>query len=296
MMLQIYIGLFVLHHSLCVDLTYYVEEGKSPNTYLGNIATDTHLMNDVTLNEQKQITFSQLQKGVSGNSKLFHVSKNTGKLYTAQTLDAESLCAYNVECFQMVNIAVKKTSTFIKLLEIKVIIKDVNDHQPEFPTKEINIQFDEDDGRGVKRLIPNAIDRDIGVLNAQISYELKKKETQPFTLIVSKSVDGTSQLSLNLEKKLDREIKGLYHIQVTAKDGGSPPKESILNVHISVIDVNDNFPVFSQNVYNVSINNKKEASLPVITLSAKDLDFGKMVRFLTILVPKHQILLKLILI
>ena len=279
MLIQVYVFLSVLHSYICVDLTYYIEEGKSPNTYLGDIAGDSHLMNDVTLKEQKQITFSQLQKGVSGNSKLFRVSKNTGKLYTAQTLDAESLCTYNVECFQMVDIAVKKASTFIKLLEIKVIIKDVNDHQPEFPDKQVNIEFSEEFTQGVKRLIPNALDRDVGTKNSQITYHLKKKENEPFTLLVSKSVDGTSQLAINLEKKLDREAKSTYNIKVIAKDGGSPPKENTLDVHVSVIDVNDNFPMFSQNVYNVSIKNKPDAALPIATLSAKDLDLDKNGKF-----------------
>ena len=275
LLLSSYVLLFDLQGYLCIDLTYSTDEGKSPNTYLGNIATDSNIIENVDSKDYKLITFSLLQEGIGGNTQLFRVSKNTGKLYTAQTLDAESLCTYNVECFQMVDIAVKKATTFMKLIEIKVFIKDINDHQPEFPDKQVNIKFSEGDAMGTKIIIPSAIDRDIGVLNSQITYELKKKKNEPFTLFVSKSVDGTSQLALNLEKKLDREEKSLYQIQVIAKDGGLPQKESTLNVHVSVIDVNDNFPMFSQNVYNVSIKNKPDAALPVATLSAKDLDLGK---------------------
>ena len=274
MLIQVCMLFAVMHYCLCVDLTYYVEEGKSPNTYLGDIAADTHLMDDVTFKEQKQITFSQLQKGVSGNSKLFHVSKNTGKLYTAQTLDAESLCTYNVECFQMVDIAVKKASTFIKLLEVKVIIKDVNDHQPEFPNKEIKIQFSEGDIMGTKISIPNAVDKDVNIENSEISYELKKEKDEPFTLFVSQSVDGTSQLAIILKGKLDREVKNLYNIEVIAKNKLPPIKESNLGISVDVSDVNDNSPVFSENVYNTSIMNKPDASIAVVTLSVKDLDSG----------------------
>ena len=275
MFLKVHILLMALHVCLCVDLTYYVEEGKSPNTYLGDIAADTHLMDDVTLKEQKQITFSQLQKGVNGNSKLFRVSKNTGKLYTAQTLDAESLCTYNVECFQMVDIAVKKSSTFIKLLEIKVIIKDVNDNQPEFPDKQVILQFSEDDRKGAKRSIPNAIDRDVDIKNSDIIYVLKKEKNEPFTLLISKSVDGTSQLAIILEDKLDREAKELYKIQIIARNNKPKEKKSILDILISVKDVNDNVPIFSQDVYNVSIKNKPDPALSVATLSVKDLDSDK---------------------
>ena len=258
----------------CIDLTYYVEEGKSPNTYLGDIATDSNVMNSVPFDDQNEITFSLLTQGVTGTS-LFCVSKESGKLYTAQTLDAESLCTYNAECFQMVDIAVKKLTTVIKLLEVKVIIQDINDHQPEFPEKQVNIKFSEESLKGSKRSIPNAVDRDMDFQNTEIFYKLKKEKNAPFTLFISKSVDGSSQLAIKLEDKLDRETKDLYEIQVIAKNKQPPNKESVLNIEIKVIDVNDNSPIFSEHVYNVTIKNKPDAALPVTTLSVKDLDLGK---------------------
>lgn len=64
-------------------------------------------------------------------------------------------------------------------------------------------------------------------------------------------------------------------IQVMAADEGSPPKHSILNIHITVIDVNDTPPpVFSQNVYNVSMRNEPSETIPIAVLSAKDSDSG----------------------
>lgn len=268
-----YLLIFVLHRCLCVDLTYYVKEGKSPGTYLGDIAADTHLIESVPPKNHNLITFSQLQQGTM-SSQLFRISKNRGKLYTTQILDAETMCKREKECYQMMDIAIQKGTSFIKLLEIKVVIQDVNDHQPEFLEKQVNIQFSEDMVMGTKRSIPNAIDRDIGVINSQITYQLKKNKDEPFKLLVSKSVDGTSKLDIILEDKLDRESKDTYIIQVIAKDGGSPPKQSILDVHIAITDVNDNPPVFTQNVYNVSINNEL-GSIPILILSANDLDSGE---------------------
>lgn len=57
---------------------------------------------------------------------------------------------------------------------MKVIIKDINDHKPEFPQKEVNIEFDEGDRNGMKNSTPNAIDKDVGVVNSQVTYEFKK--------------------------------------------------------------------------------------------------------------------------
>ena len=80
---------------------------------------------------------------------------------------------------------------------------------------------------------------------------------------------------LRLEDTLDREDKDSYVVQVVAKDAGSPSKQNILNVHISVIDVNDNLPVFSKKMYNISVKNEVSKVSPILSLSATDLDSGQ---------------------
>ena len=271
----IYIIQCVVYISQSIDLTFKVEEGKSPGTYLGDIAADSNVMDDVSIQDHSLITFSLMEHDGTNSSPLFRISKKTGKLYTAQTLDAESLCTFKKECFVMIDVAVQRESTISRILEIKVIIEDVNDHQPEFPDKQVNIEFSERDGKGTKMLIPNAMDKDIGLVNSQIAYELKIYKDEPFDLSVSKNVDRTSDLYIVLKERLDREVKDSYMVKVISKDGGSPPKENILDVHISVTDVNDNPPVFSQNLYNVTIKNEPSETSSIATLSATDLDSGK---------------------
>ena len=271
MLVLVLIFLSVLPAYLCVDLTYYVEEDKSPGTLVGDIAADSRLMDSIQVYDRNLIRFGQLGESVQ----LFRVAKKTGKLYTAQTLDAESLCGNNKECFKIIKVAVRRAKTFMRILKVKVIVQDINDHQPEFPEQRVDIEFSEESPKGARRSIPNAIDKDVGALNSQINYQLKKNIDEPFTLSVSKSLDGISKLSITLEERLDREIQDSYIVQVIAKDGGSPPKQSILDVHISVTDINDNAPVFSRNVYNVTVENERQVATPVIMLSAKDLDLGK---------------------
>ncbi|CAE1230401.1 PCDHGB [Acanthosepion pharaonis] len=275
MFLPLCLLLSVLNWCLCIDLTYFVEEGKDPGTLVGNIAADSHLMDRIPLDERNTITFSQLRGAQTGSTQLFRVSEKSGKLYTLHTLDAELMCKRYQECSRFVEVAVQKGTSFIKVLEIKVILKDVNDFQPEFPIKQVNIQFSEGDAIGMRKSIPNAIDKDVGSMNSKITYKLMKNMNDPFSLSVSKRVDGTAQLFINLEEKLDREMKDSYMIQVVAKDGGSPPKQSELDVNITVTDVNDNLPIFSQKVYNVTIKNEPSDNLPVAILSASDFDIGK---------------------
>ncbi|XP_029644501.1 protocadherin beta-15-like isoform X1 [Octopus sinensis] len=274
MFVKVFEFLFLLHICYGVDFIYYVKENKTPNTYLGNIGVDTHMIDSVPSSEQYLVRYSQLQQETNNNSQLFNVTSD-GKLYTAKTLDAESLCKYNTECFETVDIAVRKGKSFVRILEIKVVIEDINDNQPEFEDKEISLQFYETDGKGTTRSIPNAIDKDVSVKNSQIIYELIKNMDDPFSLVVSKRVDGSSNLMITLENKLDREVKDKYLLQVIAKNGGSRGRNGNLSVQIFVTDVNDNRPVFSQKVYNITINNGHRKNVLVLTLSAKDFDSGR---------------------
>ncbi|GAB1604050.1 protocadherin beta-15-like [Argonauta hians] len=274
MLLLFYLLVFVLlPMSFCVDHIYRVEESKHAGTYLGDIAKDSHLAR-ISVQSQDQVTFSQLQGSSPASSQLFNVTKS-GKLYTAKSLDAEQLCTYNTECFRMVDIAVKQGEVFINILTVKILVVDINDHSPEFPQEKINLEFSETDGKGTSRLIPNAIDKDVGLSNSQISYQLEDSLEEPFMLSVSKRVDGTATLEIILKERLNREAKDFYMLQIVANDGGFLSRKSILKVYIKVTDVNDNRPVFSQSIYNISIKNTHQLNVPVLTLSATDLDSGK---------------------
>ncbi|GAB1604151.1 protocadherin beta-15-like [Argonauta hians] len=271
-----YIGLVCLLHLLIalvlsIDITYHVKEEGSPHTYIGDIAVDSNLSHSLTHQHHSLITFTQLQRTVSSGSHLFNVT-NTGKLYTTETLDAESLCIYNKECSRTVKIAVRKGETFMKILSIKIFIEDINDHSPEFEENEIRIEFSESDSKGRKISLVNAIDQDFSIQNSQISYSIQEGNSELFYLSISKTNGGILIPELTLKEKLDREVKDSYMLNLEAKDGGYPPRTATLKVLISVTDVNDNTPVFSQKFYNISISNSHQRHLPILTLKATDLD------------------------
>ena len=271
----IFLFLFATHGGLGEDLTYFVEEGKSSDTFVGDIAADMKLKNEISGKAKNHLTFNQLQQGMASSSQLFYVSQKTGKLYTSQILDADTMCKKNEECFLMLDVAVQKGTSTIQIVEVKIILKDVNDHQPEFLQKQFTIEFSEESPKGAIRQIPYAIDKDISDVNSKISYKLIKNSNDPFVLLESQNIFGRSDLRIALEHLLDREDKDFYTLQVIAKDSGTPSKQGKLFVHITVTDYNDNVPVFSHNIYNVSIKTDHDLAIPVAIVSATDLDSGK---------------------
>lgn len=275
MLLDVTILLFLLIPCFGVDLTYTVSEETISGTYLGDIATDAFVMTSLPPKDDSLFKFIQLIPDFANSSRLFHVSKNTGKLYTSQEIDAETVCRFHLECYRVIDVALHRQMSFIKMLEVKIIIQDVNDNSPEFPISEVVIEFSERDMKGTQLLIPSAVDKDVSIKNSMISYELKKVKDDPFMLTVLERVNGKAKLSIRLEGGLDREVTDSYSVQVLARDMGSPRRECVLNVKINVGDENDNLPMFSQSVYNVSIGELHNISKPVIILTATDFDLGK---------------------
>ncbi|GAB1603894.1 protocadherin beta-15-like [Argonauta hians] len=275
MLALVYMILFNLCHcSLSIDFTYRIKEGNMQLSYIGDIAVDTGAVDGIKTEEHHLVSFHQLQKDKENISQLFNIT-NEGKFYVVKTLDAEKLCKYKKKCSRIVDVAMQKGEIFLRILEIKVIVEDVNDHQPVFPINQITLRFSEGDKKGTTMSIPNALDGDITERNSRISYKLLTNNELPFKMVVTERVDGSYSVGITLEKELDREMKDHYYFQIIAMDGGSPPKQGMLKVYIKVLDINDNLPIFDQGVYNISIDNKHRIRKALTRLTAKDLDTGE---------------------
>uniref|UniRef100_A0A3Q1I6F5 Cadherin domain-containing protein n=1 Tax=Anabas testudineus TaxID=64144 RepID=A0A3Q1I6F5_ANATE len=120
--------------------------------------------------------------------------------------------------------------------------------------------------KGNRFSIEEAHDADIGQ-NAVQRYTLEKNDN--FIL----SVDS-NKVELVLENKLDREKQKEMNLLLTALDGGSPQRSGTVVIHVTVLDANDNAPVFSQAVYKASLPENSPPDTIVITVSATDADEG----------------------
>ncbi|XP_077997938.1 protocadherin Fat 4-like [Glandiceps talaboti] len=77
---------------------------------------------------------------------------------------------------------------------------------------------------------------------------------------------------VTLDKSLDHELIESYDLFVEARDRSTPPLSSFLKLEINVIDINDNAPEFSENIYNGCIREEQGPDISVLTVSATDRD------------------------
>ncbi|GAB1608886.1 protocadherin alpha-11-like isoform X1, partial [Argonauta hians] len=275
------------------ELTYRIREELPSGTLVGDILTDSKVLDAVDPGSRSLIRLSLLSQAGEGAPPLFDVTEESGELHTAQRLDAESLCDVGLTCVRTLDVAVQKSKELLKVLKVNVIIEDWNDHAPEFSEDRVEIQFLDGD-TNKRKSIPKATDKDVSSNNSRIIYTLKNAEensggdgggsssssstsssSSPFKLDVNTRPDGSSNLYLHLTGKLDRETKPEYKLKILAKDTRDPSKVGQLNVDVIVTDVNDNPPVFEKDKYNVTTENEVHKDKPIVTVKAHDKDFGE---------------------
>ncbi|KAA0190677.1 hypothetical protein HAZT_HAZT002672 [Hyalella azteca] len=173
----------------------------------------------------------------------FSVSPS-GDVILNRMLDHETRRSHEV-------IVVNQTLTSPPTLDymtIQVVVMDVNDNAPEFGSSVYEVQAAEDAAVGATLLIVTASDQDAGT-NAQITYALSP--STPAT--VSRLVHVTPETGVvRLIAPLDRETNERLSFVVLASDGGASSLSASATVVITVIDCNDNPPVFSNPVYYAS--------------------------------------------
>ncbi|XP_055969339.1 cadherin-23 isoform X2 [Sorex fumeus] len=73
----------------------------------------------------------------------------------------------------------------------------------------------------------------------------------------------------------DRERQSFYHLVVTVEDEGTPTLSATTHVYVTIVDENDNAPVFQQPHYEVMLDEGPDTvNTSLVTVQALDLDEG----------------------
>ncbi|XP_076595463.1 protocadherin gamma-C5-like isoform X50 [Chaetodon auriga] len=195
---------------------------------------------------------------------VFDINPLTGELTLKGELDYETTKSYDVD----VTAKDKGTPEMEGHCRVQVDITDFNDNVPEIVFTSQPKPVREDAPSGTVVALISARDLDSGD-NGKVTLHLTKGS--PFNLKPSFS----NNYALVTSGALDRESFSEYNIDITATDSGSPPLSSKKTVPVSITDVNDNPPVFTQSSYNVYLKENGVPGSILYSVSASDLDVGE---------------------
>ncbi|KAK3606482.1 hypothetical protein CHS0354_041433 [Potamilus streckersoni] len=149
-----------------------------------------------------------------------------------------------------------------------------NAHSPEFRScadYSKSTSVDEEVANGTAVITVSATDEDRGK-NGEVRYTmLKRDDSQPVYFAVNETTG-----KVTVAARIDRETLTSSFLTVTIKanDLGEPSSESVCSFIVTIRDVNDNKPMFTQLSYQVSVTTTARLDSSVIQIVAVDQDIG----------------------
>uniref|UniRef100_A0A663MGM7 Protocadherin Fat 4 n=1 Tax=Athene cunicularia TaxID=194338 RepID=A0A663MGM7_ATHCN len=232
---------------------FQVMEEQPPGTWVGTIAT------------RPGFTYR-----LSEQHALFSINATSGALHTRATIDRESLASDVVDL-----VVLSSQPTYPS--EVRVLVLDLNDNAPVFPDPSIVVTFKEDTGSGRQLILDTATDADSGTNGVDHgSYRIVAgNEEGRFRLNITLNPSGEGAfLHLVSRGGLDREATPTYQLLVQVEDKGEPRRRGYLQVNVTVQDINDNPPIFSQTLYQARVPEDAPVGASVLQVAAADADEG----------------------
>uniref|UniRef100_A0A667WKH1 Protocadherin beta-16-like n=1 Tax=Myripristis murdjan TaxID=586833 RepID=A0A667WKH1_9TELE len=243
------------------QVSYSIPEEMTKGSLVGNIAQDLGL-------DVKRLKSGKARIYTRDSEEYIELNKERGVLLVKEPIDREALCRQTTPCALHFQIILENPMEFYT---ITVQITDVNDNAPTFEKSEMKFRISESSVIGAKFVLERAVDRDVGS-NDLKSYELKP--TDNFELKLQSNEDGNTNVEMVLQKSLDREKEEQISLVLTAVDGGQPQMSGTMQILITVLDANDNAPIFAQPTYKTTIIENSSKGTVVAIVTASDADHG----------------------
>ncbi|XP_051702818.1 cadherin-5 isoform X1 [Oryctolagus cuniculus] len=196
--------------------------------------------------------------------KVFQVNADTGDVYAFERLDREKISEYHLVALIVdkdTNRNLESPSSFT------IKVHDVNDNWPVFTHRLFNASVPEMSSVGTSVTRVTAVDADDPTVadHTSVMYQILKGD-ENFAI-------ANSGIIFTTNKNLDRETQARYEIVVEARDAqGLRGESGTATVLITLQDVNDNFPIFTQTKYTFTVPEDIRVGSPVGSLSVEDPD------------------------
>ncbi|XP_035882724.1 cadherin-23 isoform X2 [Phyllostomus discolor] len=213
-----------------------------------------------------QVVFSLASGNIAGAFEIVTTNDSIGEVFVARPLDREELDHYILK----VVASDRGTPPRKKDHILQVTILDVNDNPPVIESPfGYNVSVNENVGGGTAVVQVRATDRDIGI-NSVLSYYITEgNEDMTFRM------DRISGEISTRPAPPDREHQSFYHLVVTVEDEGTPTLSATTHVYVTIVDENDNAPVFQQPHYEILLDEGPDTiNTSLVTIQALDLDEG----------------------
>ncbi|KAM8847872.1 protocadherin beta-16-like [Synchiropus picturatus] len=243
------------------QVSYSIPEEMTKGSLVGNIVKDFGL-------DIKRLKSGKARIFTTDSHEYIELDRERGVLLIRERIDREALCGETTPCAIHFQIILENP---IEFYSVTVEITDVNDNAPFFKKKELKFRISESAVKGAKFMLDRAVDHDVGSNGLQ-TYRLEP--TDNFAVKMQDQADGSKAVEMILNKPLDREHIEHISLILTALDGGEPQMSGTMQIIITVLDVNDNTPVFTEALYKASLNEDAPVGTVVVTVTATDTDQG----------------------
>ncbi|XP_076854322.1 LOW QUALITY PROTEIN: neural-cadherin [Brachyhypopomus gauderio] len=222
--------------------------------------------NDLDLGLNGKISYSLLNDR-SGDYQFFRIDPELGSIFTEAVFDRETKGSYLLEVKSVDSWESARPGRHGQpnsdTAYVRIFISDVNDNRPAFAQAVYEVDVDEDVDVGATILTVSANDGDDGA-NAKLRYQITSGNTGG-VFDVEPEV-GT----IFVAQPLNYEQTKRYKLHVLASDG---KWEDYATVAVSVVNRNDEAPVFTFNEYYSSVTEELDGSpVFVLQVTASDPD------------------------
>ena len=239
------------------SLSLGVEEDLPMGTVVGQV-----VVNDAdSQGNNSAVTFTIAMDFSQGR---FLLDPDTGIVTTTTPLNREQRDEYDI----LVRAMDRGLPPLYSEANVTITVLDANDHRPQFIQDLFEGSAQENSPYGTPILTVEATDRDTGV-NGAILFSLGSDATPHFAINATSGVLYTTNVELDFES-----LFMPFTFTVVAEDQGSTALNATATVRVTVTDVNDEPPVFSQGVYSGEVWENYAIGTVILQVNATDVDTG----------------------
>ncbi|XP_023253964.1 cadherin-6-like [Seriola lalandi dorsalis] len=206
-----------------------------------------------------------------GAGSIFVIDENNGDLHATRRLDREEKAFYILKA-TVVN---KRTGQKLEP-ETEFIVKlhDINDNEPQFSKEVYTGSVPERSDIGTSVIQVTATDADDSMYGSSAKLVYSISQGHPYFSVDPNT--GVIRTALG-PGDMDREQREHYQVVIEAKDMGGQRGglTGTTVVNITLTDVNDNPPRFTQSIYQFRVPESSKSGTPVGRIQATDRDIGK---------------------